>query len=312
MLTKEILKYVGKELKDELLSYPQFSFAEELRIRKDSPAMFYAGGSEFVLNTVASSECIRELMLALSMHSLSVFTDDIKNGFFTVDCGIRIGVAGRAVCEHGQIRMLRDYTSLNIRFPQQLKGIHAAIYGQLANEGNIPTTLIVSAPQHGKTTLLRDLIRAVSAGELYIPKKVCAVDERSELAGSGYFDLGPRTDVLSACPKAEGMRMALRSLSPEVIATDEIGAEKDLEALFEAGNCGVKVLATAHAGSVDELLERMFFRKLMASGFIERTVVLSESLGRGTVENVYAKDGTPLLKKPVLPVSQMQEEKHAV
>lgn len=311
MLTKEILKYLGKDICEELAENPLFDAAEELRIRRDSPVMFYAGGEEFALETVTDAEYIRELMQSLSMRSLAAFADDIKNGFFTIEGGIRIGVAGKAVCRGGEIHMLRDYTSLNIRFPRQLKNIHSNIFGELSHNGSLLTTLIISAPQHGKTTLLRDIVRAVSSGELYRPKKVCVVDERSEIAGGGHFDLGSRTDVLSACPKAEGMKMALRSLSPDVIATDEIGAEKDLDALFEAGNCGVKILATAHAGSIEELSERMFFKKLLDSGFIERTVLLSESMGRGTVENIYSKEGRPMLEKP-LRLEPYAEENNAV
>lgn len=299
MSASKVLKYIGCKLAEELIKCGSLSQIEELRLRKDCPAIICASGKEMVLKTVTDSLMIKNIILSMTSHSIAAYSEDIKNGYFTIEDGIRIGVAGKAVTDNGEIKMLREFSSVNIRFPSQLIGIHRNIKDKISRNGDVCSLLIVSSPQFGKTTLLRDVIRAVSLGEGFIPKKVCVIDERMEIYASGKFDLGIRADVLSACPKSQGIKMALRSLSPEVLAMDEIGDERDLEALFEAGNCGIKVIATAHAGSMEELKERLFFTKLIASGFIERIVLLSESLGRGTVEDIYDKSCKSILSGPI-------------
>ena len=298
-MTTGILKYLPMELAEKLRQCSAYERAEELRIRADQPVMFYAG-SEHVVNYIPDKTVVRRIVLAISEHSMAAFFDELRQGYFTVERGVRVGVAGRVVSERGAVKMIRDYTSVNIRFPRQMIGIHAGIFPYLEQQGRLRSTLIVSAPQHGKTTLLRDIVRAVSKGEQYVPEKCVVVDERNEVSGGGFFDLGARTDVLMACPKAEGMLMALRSLSPEVVATDEIGSKADLDALYEAANSGVCVLATAHAKNFAELNSRLFFRELLEKRVVERIVLLSQSKGRGTVQSICRADGTVLLESPIL------------
>lgn len=298
-LKATIEKYLPTELKRELEEIENFENAEELRIRAEQPAMLYACGKETILQYVPDMPAVRKMTFALSEHSMTAFYEELRQGFFTIGKGIRIGVAGRVVCENGGVRMIRDYSALNIRFPREFPKISRPIAGYLRERGQILSTLIISAPQQGKTTLLRDLIRAVSDGDEYEPNKCSVIDERSEISGGMNFNLGKRTDVLLGCPKAVGMRMALRALSPNVIATDEIGGEADLEMLFDASVSGVKVIATAHAASREELMQRMFFRKLCQKGVIERIVLLSDALGRGTVSQIYDRSGELLLKVPI-------------
>lgn len=298
MPSEAILKHLPPPLAEELARLGAYKTAEELRIRCGAPAMLYSGGREYITRYVPDADSVRDTLLSLCEHSLIAFSDDIRRGFFTAESGVRVGVAGRVVSERGSIRLIRDFSSLNIRFPRQIKGVSKSALIHLTEDGRLLSSLIISAPQHGKTTLLRDIIRAVSSGENTPPKKCAVIDERGELYALGLFDLGPRTDVLSYCPKAEGMSMALRSLSPDVIATDETGSGAELGALLEAGNSGVTVLATAHAGSLYELTERVFFRELCASGLIKRIMLLSDSLGRSTVERVYTGDGSVVCDQP--------------
>ncbi len=298
-MRKSILKYLPQELASELSERKEFDEAEELRIRAEKRVMFYARGREYILGYIPSMQTVRKLIFAFSEHSVTAFFDELKQGFFTVGKGVRIGVAGRIVCENGAVKMIRDYSSVNIRFPREFIGISRPLLKYTRQDGRIMSTLIVSAPQHGKTTLLRDMIRAASEGEGYLPQKCAVVDERSEISGGLCFDLGLRTDVLLGCPKAEGMSMALRSLSPQVIATDEIGGERDLESIFEAALSGVKILATAHASSFEELMQRDHYAQLFRRGVIERVILLSESMGRGTVEQICDSDGKRLLASPL-------------
>ena len=134
-----------------------------------------------------------------------------------------------------------------------------------------------------------ELVRQVSNGDGYEPQKCVVIDEREEVSGSGSFDLGLRTDVLLGCPKTMGLMMALRAPLPELLATDEIGAKGELEALLRGGKFRRKILATAHCRDMEELRARSFFRRLLETGLIKRVVFLSGKLGRGTVEAVYGK-----------------------
>ncbi len=279
-----VIRYLDPRLAHELSAYRELT-AEELRLRADRPAMLYGAGREYILHYTPSSAEVEGAVLALSGHSLSAYREELRQGFFTMPGGIRVGVGGCVVAEGGEVRMMRGFTSLNLRFPCEVRGIGRKVARYITCRGKLLNTLLLSPPQQGKTTLLRDIVRGVSAGEGFAPQKCAVIDERAELFGEG-FDLGPRTDVLSLCPKSRGMYMALRSLSPEVLATDELGSREDLAALFEAANSGVTVISTAHARGFEELQHKFFFRELLSFGVFQRFLVLSDRLGRSTVESV--------------------------
>ncbi|MDP3486426.1 MAG: ATPase, T2SS/T4P/T4SS family, partial [Bacillota bacterium] len=147
-------------------------------------------------------------------------------------------------------------------------------------------TLVISPPQAGKTTLLRDIARQLSDKG----QRVCIVDERSEIAGCyngcPQLDVGLRTDVMDGCPKAEGMLMALRALSPDVIITDEIGRAEDAAAIEEALNSGVRVIASAHGSTYEEVAARPNLSTLLQRGLFQRVVILSNRRGPGTIEYI--------------------------
>ena len=157
-------------------------------------------------------------------------------------------------------------------------------------------TLIVSPPRCGKTTLLRDIIRQMSNGWGNISGvTVGVVDERSELAGCyqgiPQNDLGMRTDILDGCPKAEGMQMLIRSMSPVVVAVDELGKEEDFKAVESVIHCGCRLIATAHGASMEETLSQPFFRKLWEARVFLRYIFLGKHERAGIVEGIYDENG---------------------
>lgn len=235
---------------------------------------------------------------AMARGSVYAWEDEIRGGFLTLPGGHRVGLAGRVVTEEGRIRTIKQVGSLNLRVAREVTGCATPLIAQLCAGDRLPSTLIISPPQAGKTTLLRDLIRQISAGVESMGlrgRKVGVVDERSELAacaaGIPTRDLGPRTDVLDNCPKAEGMMLLIRSMSPAVVAIDEIGRPADAQAALEAVHAGVVLLATAHGADLAGVMKRPAMAELFHAGLFERAVLISRRRGPGTLERVIDLSG---------------------
>lgn len=162
--------------------------------------------------------------------------------------------------------------------------------------------MIIGPPQTGKTTLLRDFARIISGGgQDGVPYKVGIVDERSEIAGSvngiPQLTFGPRIDVLDACPKAEGMMMMIRSMSPDVLVVDEIGRKEDSEAIMEAVNAGIKLFMTTHGNSLDEVRKRPSLSPLIEMGIFQRYIELGRLEGPGTILSIKDASGKQMVQK---------------
>lgn len=272
---------------------------EEIRLRTGRPVMVLGMCREYFWNQretrlqsgrensyIWQEGDMKETLSRLSRYSMYALEDELRSGFLTIQGGHRVGIAGRTACEQGKIRSFRNISCLNIRVARQKKGCAAKLLPWLVRGDDIYNTLILSPPGAGKTTMLRDCIRLLSEGCGDIRgKKVGVVDERSELAASfcgiPQNDLGCRTDVLDACPKAEGMRLLLRSMSPQILAVDELGSREDCLAVEEALHCGCRILGSMHAHAVEELREKMYLSGWIEKGFFGRFVFLTLE-ARGT------------------------------
>lgn len=290
---KRLLEGLPAEIKASL---------EEIRIRENRPLeIAYRGQFKFIaadgsMRQQADDACkptaeqCRKLLERITNYSLYTMEEELRRGYITVSGGHRIGLAGRTILDGGVVRGIRDIGGFNIRIAREVIGAASHLLPKLLDRtrGVIGSTLILAPPQQGKTTLIRDIARAVSygigsGGEVGsgIGKKVGIVDERSEIAacvrGIPTFDVGPRTDVMDACPKAEGMMMLLRSMSPEVLIVDEIGRPEDAEAIREASHAGVSVVATAHAYDIQDAWGRPELYKLIHEEAFTHVVELKRS-----------------------------------
>lgn len=290
---EEIINVFPKELRSLCRAGFQHGIEpEEIRLRTGRPVMVLGRGREYFWNQrenrlqnyregsyIWKEMDMKETLSRMSQYSMYALEEELRSGFFTIQGGHRVGVAGRTACEQGKIRSFRNICSLNVRVARQKKGCAAELLPWLIQGDNIYNTLIVSPPGVGKTTMLRDCIRLLSDGTSDISaKKMGVVDERSEIAacffGVPQNDLGNRTDVLDACPKAEGMRLLLRSMSPQIIAVDELGSREDCNAVEEALHCGCRILGTMHAQDAKELLEKVYLKSWLEKEFFGRFVFL--------------------------------------
>ena len=257
----------------------------------------------------ATPQDLRETLEYVSSHSLYAFEEKIRQGFITIQGGHRIGLAGKTVIDGRGVRTIKYISFLNVRLAHQVRGCADRIMPYLLENGQALHALFISPPRCGKTTLLRDVIRQISDGR---GLTVGVVDERSELAacwqGIPQNDLGARTDVLDCCPKAIGMMMLVRAMSPEVIAVDEIGGREDIDAMRYAMNCGCRVLSTVHGDSLEDVARKPVLGEMVSEGMFDRYIVLSSRDGVGTVEEIWDGDGKYLHSKNRAESADKKEE----
>ena len=256
---ENILKLLPSHIREELKKLA-FESIEEIRLKINSPVFVYTRHGEHILfkngkTITALKEDIDCILRCATGNSLYAYSEDIKNGFITVKGGHRIGISGRMIYDNKTVLAIRDINGLNIRISGKEKRISGNVISFVYNDNVLKNTLIVAPPKCGKTTLLRDIVRAMSDEK---KERVVLIDERDELAsvyeGINGCDVGKRTLVLSGYGKKEGFSHGIRGLSPTVIACDEIGGREDIEILLEGIKRGVKIIATLH-GEIEFLNE---------------------------------------------------------
>lgn len=296
ILPERVRHVLDQEIKD-------YDDLQEIKLRTGQPLLIRCLGEEKIPGGghpyIVTARDVREAVDYTSNYSLYACEEEMRQGFITIEGGHRVGMTGQVILDGGHVKNLKYISSVNIRISHEVQGCADKVMPYVARNRQIAHTLILSPPGCGKTTLLRDMVRQISDGS-YLVKgmTVGVVDERSEIAGCyrgvAQNHLGIRTDVLDGCPKAEGMIMLIRSMAPQVIAVDEIGAQEDVHAIEYAMHCGCKLIATMHGSSVEELRKKPVSRKMIDEKRFERYIVLA---GRGQVEGIYDEYGRPVRRE---------------
>jgi len=284
----EILNKLPQTIGNEIKRLPTdvLESLEEIRMKVGQDIRILAKNSEYLIQIKTDHTLLANILNQILNYSYYAFEEELAKGYVTIEGGHRIGVCGRTVVEGGLVKLIKDISSLNIRCSREVQGASEACLPYIIkNPNEIYNTIIVSPPKCGKTTLLRDIIRSLS----YSGFKVGVCDERSELAGTylgkSSFDMGPRTDILDGCPKEQGMIMLIRSMAPDIIATDEIGKKEDVYAIETALCAGIGIVTTIHGNTYEDIVASGIGETIMKRAF-QRMIFLCNTPKTGSIKEI--------------------------
>lgn len=296
MLDKLFPTEIFEALKNNL----KFNYLYEIRLRIDRPITinysnkFYFLGIEGLTTDennaiICSKNLLESVILKASNYSIYSVNEDIKKGFITLNGGIRLGICGEIVTENGYIKTMKDFSSINLRFPHEVRNCSLNVLNYLIDNGQVLNTLVISSPCGGKTTFIRDI--CYQLGKRDFALNVLILDERNEISASikgvPTMDVGKFSDILVYSNKKIGFENGIRSMSPNLIVADELGNREDIESIIYASNSGINLLASAHAKNIEELKEKYLFNDVLHKKIFKRIVVLSQKNGAGTIDGVF-------------------------
>lgn len=281
---RSVVKELPANIKDILLQIPiniRLS-ASEIRMRVGRKICIVYENKLYFLDKILKIEEIMDCFRSICGYSIHSHTQEIKQGFITINGGHRAGISGTAVYdENNNLANLREISSINLRISKQIYGVSNSLINRL--NGNVGKLLIIGSPSSGKTTLLKDIIRNLN------DRVISIIDTRGEIAaclnGAPQNDIG-NADVFDGWNRKDGIISAIKAMSPEIIVCDEIGSDSDLQAINACVGAGVELIATAHGGSLEEIMKRDIIEKILMTGAFDNIVLLKGKSEPCKVESI--------------------------
>lgn len=274
-----ILEYFPNKIVQAILNSineKEIETLEEIRIRVSKPIILKLANKEIIVEYIVTTQDILEIVEKITENSMYSYQQQICSGYITLKGGHRVGISGNVVMEENKVINVNYIYSLNFRIARQIIGVAEKVVNEVLKNDEVSNTLIISKPGAGKTTILRDLIRIISK-----TKTVGVVDERGEIAAmyknEPQNDLGIKVDILSNISKNLGIKMLVRSMSPDVIVADEIGSKEDIEAIKYAVTSGVKGIFTAHANNMEDIKKSPILKELLDLNLIDKIIILDKN-----------------------------------
>ena len=297
---EEIFEYfpftIKEILEKEVLKEEEF--LEEIRIRAGKPIILKFNKKEKNIRYLVTREDVLKILQLVCENSIYSYQHQIAEGFVTIKGGHRVGISGSCVVQDGKVININYINSLNFRIARQMIGASKEILKYILNfeRKNVRNTLIVSSPGAGKTTILKDIAKQISSGikeSNFESLNTGIVDERGEIAalykGVPQNDLGIKVDVIDNVSKGIGMKMLVRSMTPQVIIADEIGTPEDVDAINYAMCSGCKGVFSAHGECMEDLYLNNFIKELII-GHVFEIIVFLDSNKKGNIKEIYNFD----------------------